>query len=350
MNFSDRIAQFLNPPPNTIDRTVELRNADPYPGVRDATPETQFLPPEPDLVALPRHEPSAVELLEDIRNSVKHDDQRVVWRTITQDLGTGTGEGSFDHPVQFRHVFIPSVPRNMFIWAGSSRNILLGYFTVGQRVSVSLPIPVDGISVAWESGASVVQFVAYLSSAKVDINVQNASEDNPDTYLLNTSGILFPTEEKEISGAMIYGQDGAAWRGVNARILSNDALGSVYALSVIAHQYAYNGATWDRLRGDIANGLDVDVTRMIGSGSITTANISVGVTAVLLSSARPTRRRIIVKNLGTVLVYIGPTSGVTTTNGYALAAGESKEFETTATVYGISGTAAQDVRLLEEYG
>lgn len=38
--------------------------------------------------------------------------------------------------------------------------------------------------------------------------------------------------------------------------------GSVSAIDALAFLFGFNGATWDRLRSDIANGLDVDVTRL----------------------------------------------------------------------------------------
>lgn len=40
------------------------------------------------------------------------------------------------------------------------------------------------------------------------------------------------------------------------------------ALHVEGRTYVYNGTTWDRVRGDISNGMDVDVTRV--SGNVTT--------------------------------------------------------------------------------
>lgn len=47
-----------------------------------------------------------------------------------------------------------------------------------------------------------------------------------------------------------------------------DATGNPTAPAVAAFLELFNGTTWDRARGDIANGLDVDVTRV--SGTVTT--------------------------------------------------------------------------------
>lgn len=50
-------------------------------------------------------------------------------------------------------------------------------------------------------------------------------------------------------------------------------------LNVHAYAALYNGSTWDRMRGDTTNGLDVDVTRVSGVvqtiGSMTTVSVDV---------------------------------------------------------------------------
>lgn len=55
------------------------------------------------------------------------------------------------------------------------------------------------------------------------------------------------------------------------------AITSERAFKTQAHLHGYNGTTWDRLRSDIANGLDVDVTRLpplpAGTNTIGTVNI-----------------------------------------------------------------------------
>lgn len=51
--------------------------------------------------------------------------------------------------------------------------------------------------------------------------------------------------------------------------LSADDVASPTAPAVAAFPHWYDGATWDRARGDTANGLDVDLTRWIGSAAPT---------------------------------------------------------------------------------
>lgn len=52
---------------------------------------------------------------------------------------------------------------------------------------------------------------------------------------------------------------------------------TVNLLYTQARGYAYNGTTWDRLRGDTANGLDVDVTRLpaLAAGTNNIGNVGV---------------------------------------------------------------------------
>lgn len=50
------------------------------------------------------------------------------------------------------------------------------------------------------------------------------------------------------------------------------------ALHVEGRTYVYNGTTWDRARGDISNGMDVDVTRV--SGNVTTVGAAASGAAV----------------------------------------------------------------------
>lgn len=89
------------------------------------------------------------------------------------------------------------------------------------------------------------------------------------------------------------------------------------------------------------------VTSAIAAG-FTHNTVSVGVAATLIVAASGTRQSLILQNLGAADVYIGG-SAVTTANGLKLASGASLTIDgTTAAVYGISGTAGQDVRYLQE--
>lgn len=89
------------------------------------------------------------------------------------------------------------------------------------------------------------------------------------------------------------------------------------------------------------------------NGSIAVAAISVGTTATKLgtgASGAPlaNRKRIRVQNLGSVVVYLGP-SGVTSSSGLRLAAGGNDEIELGPGVdlYGRTASGTADVRVME---
>lgn len=77
--------------------------------------------------------------------------------------------------------------------------------------------------------------------------------------------------------------------------------------------------------------------------------VTVGTDEVLLAAANTDRRSITIQNLGAADIYIGPT-GVTTATGIKIAAsgGIGTLSGTTAALYGISGAAGNDVRVLSE--
>src|SRR3954465_4653193 len=64
-----------------------------------------------------------------------------------------------------------------------------------------------------------------------------------------------------------YFYDGAAWQTRKTAGSVADAAPGTFFGSTSLH--VYNGSTFDRARGDIANGLDVDVTRVQGTVATT---------------------------------------------------------------------------------
>lgn len=82
---------------------------------------------------------------------------------------------------------------------------------------------------------------------------------------------------------------------------------------------------------------------------IASAAVTVGTSeAALPSSALSNRRRLIVQNRGTVAIYLGPT-GVTTSSGLEVLPNGVVVIELGpgVTVFGISGSAGQNVRVFE---
>jgi hypothetical protein len=78
--------------------------------------------------------------------------------------------------------------------------------------------------------------------------------------------------------------------------------------------------------------------------------VSVGTSATLITNGSPytTRRRIKLKNLGPAAIYTGP-SGVMTSTGYRLDAGEEDNFDLghDLSIYGISPTTGNTVCVVE---
>lgn len=78
------------------------------------------------------------------------------------------------------------------------------------------------------------------------------------------------------------------------------------------------------------------------------AAVEVGTSAVAVAAANPQRVSALVVNNGTVPIYVGYSSSVTTSDGIPVAVGQGfEEREFVGALYAISGTAAQDVRVGE---
>ena len=86
-----------------------------------------------------------------------------------------------------------------------------------------------------------------------------------------------------------------------------------------------------------------------GKGQITiVTNVSVGLTAVQVLALNTSRRVALISNNGAALIYLGKDNTVTTANGMNLAIGAAlTDTEAGGAWWAISGTAAQDVRLIE---
>lgn len=114
---------------------------------------------------------------------------------------------------------------------------------------------------------------------------------------------------------------------------------------LIIYNSVFNGGNWDRQRGD-TNG-----TYMVskGSGSIATAQVSVGTTSTQIVGARSGRGSVKITNLGTNDVYIGNT-GVTSTTGDLLPGtkGASITIPANIAIFGVA-TAAQAVSVMEVF-
>lgn len=84
------------------------------------------------------------------------------------------------------------------------------------------------------------------------------------------------------------------------------------------------------------------------SATIATSKVTLSTSASLISAASTTRHAILIRNVdATISVYVG-VSGVSSTTGFLLKAGESVSIYSTAAIYGIAASAAPAVNTLSE--
>jgi hypothetical protein len=76
--------------------------------------------------------------------------------------------------------------------------------------------------------------------------------------------------------------------------------------------------------------------------------VQLSTTAATIVPYHPTRKSVIVKNLGSVAVYVGPAT-VTAGNGFELRAGESVTLETRALIQGLAASGTPSVCYVETY-
>jgi hypothetical protein len=84
------------------------------------------------------------------------------------------------------------------------------------------------------------------------------------------------------------------------------------------------------------------------TGSKTSSDPAPTSTATLVLAANAGRKACIIQNVGTVNCYLGATSGVTTSNGLLLRAGEELADDTSVDDwYGITASGTADLRVVE---
>lgn len=96
------------------------------------------------------------------------------------------------------------------------------------------------------------------------------------TLSMGTDGTNAQTIKVAVTGeqyAIVVGDDGAGgWAAASVDpTLTDNESNSVAHLNVHGRNAVYNGVGWDRVRGDTANGMDVDVTRVSGNVTVVQA-------------------------------------------------------------------------------
>ncbi len=113
--------------------------------------------------------------------------------------------------------------------------------------------------------------------------------------------------------------------------------------------YASDGSNWYAILVDSDGHVKVDALVLATpSTTFTYAAVTMGVAAAVIKVANSSRLGIAVFNLGTAIVYLGYDNTVTVAAGFPLLSNQGLYFDGyTGALWGISGTAAQDVRYLE---
>ncbi len=122
------------------------------------------------------------------------------------------------------------------------------------------------------------------------------------------------------------------------------ALFGILCVSIFARADSYSAGS-----ATVSGSVTVSsVTAAPGAATIVSGQVSVSTTGVLVA-ARTGRRSVIVKNTDTATtIYIGP-SGVSSSTGMPLKAGESTSVNTSAVLHAVSASGTVTVAYVEEY-
>lgn len=109
-----------------------------------------------------------------------------------------------------------------------------------------------------------------------------------------------------------------------------------------------NEGEFPKTDGDIYYGKDANMTyyQADGASTLNYSNISVTTSATLIKASNSSRKRILIRNLHSVSIWIGD-SGVLTTDGFELKPKECIVLWDTAAIYGIVLADTADIRYLE---
>lgn len=131
--------------------------------------------------------------------------------------------------------------------------------------AASLPLPTGAATSANQlpDGHNVTVDNAAGSPAQVEIG------DGTDQVSVTALADDFANPTALEVGAFMMGWDTTTWDRIRTTGVTSDAKAADGSgdIATVSFNLAFNGATWDRIRGDITNGLDVDVTRTPADGT-----------------------------------------------------------------------------------
>ena len=118
----------------------------------------------------------------------------------------------------------------------------------------------------------------------------------------------------------------------------------------------FDDQVWELALGTPGNPLSISASPLnpVGSASIAMAQASVAATASMIVAQRAGaagtgRVAVTLYNAGAATVYLGASTGVTTSNGMPLPAGASITLDTTAAIYGVAASGTQTLGVTETY-
>lgn len=170
----------------------------------------------------------------------------------------------------------------------------------------------------------------------------NPPSGNP-TLVAGSDGTNTRTLLTGTTGGLILGDAGGS---TNARVIgaAADATSASFpGLVTLSRNYVYNGATWDRARGDLNGAYAVSK----GGSNIATGQAAVTTSSTLVVAARTGRQKVTLSPTSSVVYYVGNT-GVTTATGVYVAAGATITLDTAAAIYAV-GASAVTISYVEFY-
>lgn len=106
---------------------------------------------------------------------------------------------------------------------------------------------------------------------------------------------------------------------------------------------------YPKANGDIYYGKDANIAYYgeLNTDTMNYSNVTIATSATTLIAANSSRKSILIRNNGSNDLYIGESSGVTTSDGQLIRPQQCIRLFTTAIIYGIADTSSVDVRYLE---
>lgn len=211
----------------------------------------------------------------------------------------------------------------------------------------------DGDVTALNSTAKGELYVKHLDAITANLGTiagvaTESTLSSVDTWLSNIQG-----DTNTLAG----GVSGGTYQTAITSVTSSAGTGATNAdgMSVLAsgpliaqsYPMAFNGSTWDRVRGTTAKGLQVDTScnNGLANGAVT---VTTSATALPTTPLSNRRRLVIQNNDSSVDMYIGDAS-VTTSTGMKIPPGWSQAIEAgpTNVIYGIVASGSINARVLE---